>query len=108
MGGVGARRCYEITDAVAGSEIADVGTDRFNNAGGLVAEAGWQLGGIEAAAYIGVYEIEADRLMADQHLAGARLAERDRLGFENFRPASFTKADGGRGGPGPRERPFPS
>src|SRR4029450_13751276 len=100
MGGVGARRCYEITEAVAGSEIADVGTDRFNNAGGLVAEAGWQLGGIEAAADVGVDEIEADRLMADQHLAGARLAERDRLGFEDFPGARFTEADGGGAWPG--------
>src|SRR4029434_1641462 len=96
MGGVCVRRCYDITDAVAGSEIADVGTDRFNNAGGLVAEAGWQLGGIEAAADIGVYEIEADRLMADQHLAGARLAERDRLGFQDVQRAQVTAAYGER------------
>ena len=94
MRGVRAGRSNEIADAVAGSEIADVGTDSFNDAGGLIAETGRQLSRIESAAEVGVDEIKADRLMADKHLTAIGRLYLQRPGFEDVGTAGLVKSDG--------------
>lgn len=94
MGGIGTGRSGEIADQVAGRELADIGPDRLDDARRFIAKARRQLGRIEAGADIDVDEIEADRFVADQDLAGTRLADRQRLGGEHFGPAGLVEANG--------------
>ncbi|MNQ74424.1 hypothetical protein D3C85_891790 [compost metagenome] len=69
---VGAQRPGSVGHAVADLELADLGADRFDDAGALVAQARrqgrWR---IQAAAEIGVDEVQADRLIVHADLVGA-------------------------------------
>src|ERR1700722_8169031 len=57
---IGAERPAGIGDAVAGLEIADARPDLFDNSGAFAAEPARQRHGIEAAALVGVDEVESD------------------------------------------------
>jgi hypothetical protein len=91
--GIGPER-LDIGHAVARHEAGDAFSDFHDLAGALVAgDEGQARRGIGAAAEIGVDEVEADRPVADQHLAGARPADRDLLIAQDFGPAMAVNAD---------------
>lgn len=70
--GIGAQTGAHVGDAIADLEFADRRTDRFNDAGRLVAQAGGQGQRIDALALIDVDEIEADRRLPQLDFMGGR------------------------------------
>ncbi len=92
--GVGADRTEAAADPVADGEVDDLGSDRFDDPGGLEADAARQRHGIEARAVIGVDEVDADRGVADEDLATAGIADRDLLQREHVGAAGCGETDG--------------
>ncbi len=91
--GIGAHRPRAIAGAIARLELAHPLAHRLDHAGGLEADARRQRERIEAAAVIGVDEVEADRRVADADLAGAGLADRDLLPAHRLGSAGLMNPD---------------
>ncbi len=70
--GVSAHAADAIADPVAGFQRADARSHCLDHPGALGSEHGGQADRIEAAAHIGVDEVQPDRLVADQDLARTR------------------------------------
>ena len=93
-GGIGAVRGRAIGDAVARLELGDAGPDCLHRAGGFQAEAARHGQGIEAAALVGVDEVEAAGMVPDRDLAGPGGRNLDLLPAHHLRSAMFMDADG--------------
>ena len=73
--GIGADRRIAVSDAIADFEVGDVGPELFDHAGAFIAEHRRQRQRVDAAAIVGVDEIEADGGLADARFARAGLAD---------------------------------
>ena len=96
--GIGAERRGTVCNAIARLQISDAGSDFFDHARGLAAQAAWQLHRIKSGAIIDVDEVQSDRGVADARLPGTGLADAYFLPDEDIGSAGAVKADGVRHG----------
>src|SRR5204863_7896181 len=68
-----------VRNAITRLHPVDAAAYRFDDAGRLAADAGWQRYRIEAAAMISVDEVDADRRVAHPRFTGTRSRKRDFL-----------------------------
>ncbi len=76
-GRVAAGLAARVRDAIADRDVRDAGADRFDDPGALGAEHRGQRDRVQPAAVIAVDEVDADRLVADAHLARTGIADLD-------------------------------
>src|SRR6185312_15189442 len=91
--GIGADRRVAVSDAVADLEIGDAGAELFDDPRRLIAEHGGHRHRVDAAAIVGVDEIEADRGLANACLARAGLADLDLFPAQDFGAAGLVDTD---------------
>ena len=91
--GVSPQRPARVGDPVARGEFGDALAHRLDDAGSLLAEAGRQRHRVEPGAMIGVDEIDADRQVADLHLAGSRRGQAGLDPLQDVGAADAVKAD---------------
>ena len=91
---IGTQRAGGIGDPVAGLQVLHALAHRVNHAGTLGAQAGRQARRlVEAAAEIGVDEVQADGVIAHPYLARSRRAERHIDLFQDFGTAVLAELD---------------
>src|SRR5690606_10756490 len=84
-----------VGDALADGKIAHALAERLDHAGRFAADPARQARhGVEAAPMVGVDEVEPDRGVADERLAGAGLADLHLLEAQHLRPTVPGEADG--------------
>ena len=91
--GVRALRAEQVADAVAGADVGDAGADRFDDADGVAAEPVRQRHRIAAGAEVDVDEVDGDVAVAHARLAGAGLADVDRLELEHLGAAGLAESN---------------
>src|SRR5207248_9580791 len=79
-------------------QISDAGSDFFDHARGLAAQAAWQLHRIKSGAIIDVDEVQSDRGVADARLPGTGLADAYFLPDDDIGSAGAVNAYGVRHG----------
>ena len=82
-----------ICDAIAGLQVANIRADRLDDSRALLSRDGRQRHRIESRALVGVDEIDANRGVAQQRLAGTGLADRHIHQLQDFGTAGRAELD---------------
>jgi len=102
---VGAERPARVGNAVADLEVAHVGPQRLDDAGGLEPDARGKLHRVEPGAVVDVDEVEPDRALPHQRLGAGGPGHVHFLPAQHVGAAVLVHPDGARHGVLPRSRP---
>ena len=93
LGAVRAQRAAGVGDPVALGEVVDTGTHGLDDARALDAHPGRQRRRVEAAAEVGVREVQADGQVPHADLAGAGRADLERLPLHDLGATGLVEAN---------------